>query len=110
MHAEMLDHVSKRWKTMLDRDATTWWETFSGDHLDSFCHPWSSVPAHIALSEILGIKPGSPGFATARVKPLTHLIRSASGTVTTPRGSIHVSWENHGEPRVSVEGDITLRR
>ena len=108
MHAEMLEQVSKLWKSMLDRDATTWWETFAGDHLDSFCHPWSSVPAHIALAEILGIKPGSPGFATARVKPLTHLIRSASGTVKTPRGAIHVRWENHGAPRIRTEGDIAI--
>lgn len=108
MQAEMLKHVATRWKHMLDHDATTWWETFAGDHLDSFCHPWSSVPAPIALTEILGIKPGSPGYATVRVEPLTKLIRSASGTVKLPRGSVHVSWENHGPACVTVEGDIVL--
>lgn len=109
MHAEMLEHVAARWKTMLDAGATTWWETFAGDHLDSLCHPWSSVPAHIVLTEILGIKPASPGFATVRVQPLNHLIRSASGTLRLPRGSVHVSWENHGPACVKVEGDIALK-
>jgi alpha-L-rhamnosidase len=36
--------IKREWRPMLERDATTTWEGFLGDELDSLCHPWSTAP------------------------------------------------------------------
>jgi len=36
--------IKREWGKMLECEATTTWETFSGDELDSLCHPWSTAP------------------------------------------------------------------
>jgi hypothetical protein len=36
--------VKQEWGSMLARDATTTWESFAGDAMDSLCHPWSTAP------------------------------------------------------------------
>jgi alpha-L-rhamnosidase len=43
--------VVREWGPMLDRDATTTWEGFLGDELDSLCHPWSTAPFLFLLGE-----------------------------------------------------------
>ncbi len=43
-----IDLIREAWSDMNNNPAvTTWWETFLGDELDSFCHPWSAVPAWV---------------------------------------------------------------
>ena len=44
MEREALELIARDWGVMLDRDATTTWETFLGDERDSLCHPWSTAP------------------------------------------------------------------
>ncbi len=41
---EALVLIKKEWGQMLDGGATTTWEGFLGDALDSLCHPWSTAP------------------------------------------------------------------
>lgn len=108
LRRELYDLVVERWKPMLDAGATTWWETFLGDELDSYCHPWSSAPLWLSLRLVLGIEPTSPGWKTATVNPLHHLIASGRGSVCTPHGEITVSWEPGAPPRIDAPDAISL--
>jgi hypothetical protein len=102
MRREMWREVVRLWDSMTRQGATTCWETFVGDDLDSLCHFWSSVPAYIMLAELLGVKPARPGFAEIAVTPQIGLVSSASGSVPTPKGAVSVSWERTGPGRVRL--------
>ena len=41
--------VQRLWQPMIDAGATSLWESFAGDDLDSRCHPWSGAPIDVAL-------------------------------------------------------------
>lgn len=47
--AWILADIRKKYKTMLDAGATTFWETLEGvetDKSNSLCHGWSAIPVH----------------------------------------------------------------
>ncbi len=116
MHPEMLEVIRKYWGAMVKAGATTWWETFLGDELDSLCHPYSSVPNYVFQAEILGVKPASPGFANTRVCPRCDLIPQVEGVVPLPMGEIEIRWmsrsccqtEFHLEIRGELDVDLFL--
>jgi len=103
MRAELVEQVRTLWGEMLDAGATSWWESFVGDEKDSLCHPWSSVPTHVLTSEVLGVQPSAPGFASVRVTPRPDLVADASGVVATPRGDVRVAWRRKSARRVQLE-------
>ncbi len=105
--------VSDYWGEMLDRGATTWWETFDRNTPSScipyvfstnnatpyheyipcsHCHGWGAGPAVFMQKNILGIKPIKPGFEEFVFEPFTKGISHASGTIHTPLGTISASW------------------
>ncbi len=94
-YGKMLDYLRARWKGMLDWGATTWWENW--EPIGSFCHGWSSGPTVILQSEILGMKPGKPGWDEVLVAPHPCDVMQARGTVPTPHGEISVEWTRNGE-------------
>ncbi|MBN1584307.1 MAG: hypothetical protein JXA89_26595, partial [Anaerolineae bacterium] len=51
LEQEAIDLIKREWGTMLDGDATTTWESFSGDDKDSLCHPWSTAPFLFLLGQ-----------------------------------------------------------
>ena len=54
-------------------------------------------------TEVLGVKPVSPGFAKFTVVPHPGDLQFAQGDVPTPHGTIHVSWRLvGGTPVVTV--------
>jgi hypothetical protein len=58
---EALHIVREKWGAMVRAGATTAWETFAGDELDSLCHPWSAAPALWLMKHADRIHPGSKG-------------------------------------------------
>ncbi len=44
LEREAIALIKQEWGAMLERDASTTWESFAGDALDSLCHPWSTAP------------------------------------------------------------------
>lgn len=80
-----------RWKGMLDKGTSTWWET--PNNTRSECHAWSSAPTFELMQEILGVRPTQPGFARVAIQPFPAHLDWAKGTVPTPRGDIQVSWK-----------------
>jgi len=59
------------WANMVREGATTCFESWS-KHLKwntSLCHPWASAPIPILIEDILGIRPGEPGWKTISCTP-----------------------------------------
>lgn len=102
MHEEMLRAIIDLWGAMVEAGATTWWETFLGDELDSLCHPWSSAPCHVLQKHFLGVQCAGPGFTQARIAPRMDLLPEMAGSVCTVRGEIEVRWSRSGEGRVEL--------
>jgi hypothetical protein len=130
-----LDVIGKYWGGMLDRGATTFWEHFDldwladsgrideptpdgkkdlhadfGDHCyvglrHSLCHGWAAGPTAWMTEHLLGVRPTSPGFATAAVKPQLLGLSWIRGTVPTPKGLIRVEMKRSadGTPETNVE-------
>jgi len=108
-HADIAIEVMRRdWGDMLEHGTNTCWETFKmkGDHYTrSIAHAWGASPAVYLQSRALGIMPLKPGFEAFTVVPCPSDLRYASGSVATPHGPIHVSWEKNGngEPKIEVD-------
>jgi hypothetical protein len=86
----LLKVIRVKWGRMLDRGATTFWETFESPR--SRCHAWSAGPTYFLSRYLLGIHPLEPGFQSFLVAPQVTLLSRAEGTMPTPSGNIDVSW------------------
>jgi alpha-L-rhamnosidase len=89
----VLQAIRERWGDMLDKGATTAWETFSGFEPNglwtrSWCHVWSALPASLLSTYVLGIRPLEPGFARALIAPQPGDLHRVEGRVPTPHGPI----------------------
>lgn len=84
-----------RWGKMLDGGASTLWETFLGDDLDSWCHPWAAAPVDFLSAGILGLPLISDGMEIV-LRPRFDLLSSASGSAFTNQGWISISWSRVG--------------
>ncbi len=112
-HALGSKMIDRFWGGMIDRGATTWWETFDPqspcssvpytfskncptslvEYIPvSTCHAWGGGPAWILPKHVLGIVPLKPGFRQVRFRPGISFANSCRGTVPTPFGPIKVEW------------------
>jgi alpha-L-rhamnosidase len=105
----------RRWQVMLDGGATTLWETFAGDHLDSFCHPWSGAPVDFLPRRVAGIGALPQGASAVRLTPQCGLLAGAAARVETVRGSVALAWQTEaggialrGELPEGVDGELAL--
>jgi alpha-L-rhamnosidase len=100
---EMVDLIRERWGAMLDKGATTAWESFpngaeksgagNGPWTRSWCHAWSALPAYLLSTSVLGIHPQTPGFARVLIAPQLGNLNWVEGTMPTPRGDITLRAE-----------------
>ncbi len=102
LHREMWTGVVRLWNDMAEKGATSWWETFYGDHLDSLCHIWSCVPGYILLAEILGVKPAEIGFSKLTIRPRIDLLNRVKGTVPVRDGTVEVEWQTLSDQQKQV--------
>lgn len=81
------------WSNMLREGATTCFEAWGKEQKwnTSLCHPWASSPVPVLIEDILGIRPGKPGWEEISFCP--HI----------PQSLEHVSIEFH-----TVKGKIRL--
>jgi alpha-L-rhamnosidase len=95
--APVLNSIRDRWGDMLDKGATTAWETFPGFQVGwwtrSWCHAWSALPAYLMSAFVLGVRPLEPGFKRALIAPQLGDLSWAEGQVPTPHGAIAVRVE-----------------
>jgi hypothetical protein len=83
--------IRSRWKPLLDRGATTWWERF--DQSGGECRLWSVAPSFELPARLLGISPQQPGFRGVRIAPDPCDLTHAEGSVPSVAGDIRVCWE-----------------
>lgn len=95
----VLDALRDRWGDMLDRGATTAWETFIGFQAEawtrSWCHAWSALPAYLLSAYVLGVRPLEPGFKRVLIAPQLADLTWAEGRVPTPHGPIVVRLDRY---------------
>lgn len=78
----MLKQMKEYWGGMIAQGATSFWEGYDANEDEvkqygfygrpfgkSLCHAWSSGPAALIPSELLGIRPLSDGWATFEIDP-----------------------------------------
>jgi len=108
LERQFITLIRSYWGDQINRGATSWWEeSYPSQLLDSgvvrrhprpvpvprsHSHSWCGSPTYYLPREILGVKPTKPGLAEFVVAPRRFDLTSASGSVHTPRGRIHVSW------------------
>ncbi|MEX0774284.1 MAG: alpha-L-rhamnosidase C-terminal domain-containing protein [Phycisphaeraceae bacterium] len=71
----------------------------------SDCHAWGAHPIYHSFASVLGIRPGSFGFATVRIEPQLGTLARVSGTMPHPRGQIEATFEVAG---AGLRGSVTL--
>lgn len=92
-----LEAIEKQWQVMLEGGATTLWETFAGDALDSYCHPWSGAPLEFLLQHIAGIPFESIDSNSPEIKPRPDLLSEVVARAATRHGWFHVEWRSDGD-------------
>lgn len=65
-------------------------------------HSWGGTPLYQMTTQILGVRPATPGFETFTVAPQPSGLAWAKGIVPTPHGEINVSWRKQGD-RLTLE-------
>ena len=105
---DALQLLREQWNRMLEKGATTFWETFPG-HIGgghwsrSLCHGWSAAPAYFLSAKVLGVTPAAPGYSRVRIAPQPWNLRWARGTVPTPRGPVSVAWQLDEDGKLQIE-------
>ena len=80
------------WLNMLNVGSTITleaWDAKYKPNLD-WNHAWGAAPANILPRYLLGVRPGSPGFAKAIIQPQPGSLTHVEGIVATIRGPIQV--------------------
>ena len=88
------------WNSMLEAGATTCMEAWAPDLKwnTSWCHPWSSAPIHMIAHELMGLRPGQPGWQTVLFAPRPPAnLDAASIAISTPPGELSASFQQTGE-------------
>jgi alpha-L-rhamnosidase len=102
-HRDLIDNIRRRWGAMIEAGSTTFWEHWHGK--DSQCHAWSATPTYDLSTEVLGVRPLTPGFAVFAVEPHPAGLSWARGAFPSPAGEIAVAWE-HGEGWFRLEVEV----
>jgi alpha-L-rhamnosidase len=84
--------VMDRWRAFLRVNLTTLPEVTDDNNPRSDCHAWSALPLSEFTGEILGVRPGAPGFSIIIVEPKPMQLSWAKGRVATRHGAVEVEW------------------
>ncbi len=101
---ELLTNTSDRsWYNMIRIGSTISleaWDLKYKPNLD-WNHAWGAVPANAIPRGLWGIKPKTPGFGIASIKPQMSTLKSSNVEVPTVRGTIKASYKFNG-PRLQT--------
>ncbi|WP_217592098.1 alpha-L-rhamnosidase N-terminal domain-containing protein [Cohnella sp. GbtcB17] len=120
--------IRSYWGAMLDRGATTWWETFDPSlpfsttpspymghtptYLQDFIpvslsHGWGASPTYLLSKELLGIDVSHMGANRVVLQPIAAQgIDWAEGVVPTKRGEIRVRWGRQSNGEISYQAEL----
>ncbi|MCB1129941.1 MAG: discoidin domain-containing protein [Verrucomicrobiae bacterium] len=110
----------RHWWNMIAKGSTISMEAWGNNYKSNqdWNHAWGAAPANIIPRYVLGLKPVTPGFATAEIKPQLGTgdgingLTSAAGTIPTIRGPVRISVENGPasfKMNVHTPGNMTAR-
>lgn len=110
----------RNWNNMLAAGSTLTMEAWDNSYKSNqdWNHAWGAAPANIIPRFVLGVKPLTPGFSQAEIKPqlgtgtATAGLATASGTIPTTRGPIILKVENSATTyklRVKIPGNMTAK-
>ena len=106
---ELLASKAKRsWYNMIRVGSTITLEAWDYDYkvnLD-WNHAWGAVPANAIPRGLWGIKPKTPGFGIATIKPQMSKLKSSEITVPTVRGAIKGKYTFNGARLQTYEIEI----
>ncbi len=92
---DTLRMIRERFGPMLERGATTLWESFAPSA--SLCHGFSASPTYQMSRRILGVSPAAPGFATIDIAPDLADLEHAEGVVPTAKGDVELKLARDGK-------------
>ncbi|MFA4943693.1 MAG: family 78 glycoside hydrolase catalytic domain [Lentisphaeria bacterium] len=104
------DYLKWYWGGMLQKEANTWWEFFSprlesGNYpvVGTMCHGYGVSPNLLLVTELVGVRPATPGFKAIFFNPLLTAVPAAKAQLSIPGGRLDVEW------RKSPEGELEVR-
>ncbi len=99
----LTDTSDRSWYNMIRIGSTITLESWDNKYKNNldWNHAWGAVPANIIPRGLWGIKPKTPGFAVATIKPQMSKLKSSTIEVPTVRGTIKGSYINNG-PRLQT--------
>ncbi len=92
---KVIVRIKDHWGAMLDAGATTWWEEWVQRPSSSESHAWSGAPTFDLSTDVLGVRPLEPGFATFAIAPKPGNLSFARGVFPTVKGDIRVDWSKN---------------
>ena len=106
---ELLASKAKRsWYNMIRAGSTISLEAWDYEYkinLD-WNHAWGAVPANVIPRGLWGIKPKTPGFGIATIKPQMSNLKNSEITVPTVRGAIKATYTYNGKRLQTYEIEI----
>lgn len=93
-HDAALRTLIEKWWPMIERGATTFWESFAGQW--SQCHAWSCEPTAMLSRDILGASYDAP-TRTITFAPRTVNLTWAEGITPLSCGDVKVRWDVKGD-------------
>lgn len=86
----------RSWKHMVDSGTTLTWEAWDQKYKPNqdWNHAWGAAPANLFPRYVLGAKPLVAGWSRMSIVPNPGDLENAEGKIPTPRGPLHVRWEN----------------
>ena len=104
----MLERIEKRYRGMIDFEASTLWEVWSSKPDDgTINHGWAGGPLVAIQKYIAGIVPTSKGYSTYVVAPKAALSEMEAG-VATPNGKITLSYSENKLQIEALNGGTLL--
>ena len=115
MHHRARRRIEEYWGGMIDRGATTFWETFDPESPDgslpqrlwSLCHAFCAAPVYSLPAHVAGIRAGAAGFDTVEIAPRLGDLHWVSSAVPTPRGTVCLICMKNQQTRC-LEMEVTL--
>ncbi|NRD23073.1 sulfatase-like hydrolase/transferase [Winogradskyella litoriviva] len=104
----LTDTSDRSWYNMIKIGSTITleaWDNKYKNNLD-WNHAWGAVPANVIPRGLWGIKPKTPGFGIATIKPQMSKLRSSEIEVPTVRGTIKGKYTYNGARLQTYEIEI----
>ena len=92
------------WRKMVREHMSTCVENGTDGRSD--CHGWASLILYELPAVVLGVRPAAPSFESIRIAPTAGYLKSASGDVVTPRGTVHVAWKKNTDGTLDIKAEV----